>query len=80
MSTRKLFKENVYMKTTKAVITDIFSDEKGLILTLTGQFFSPREAVKAVIPALPVNLPLSTYTKKTAKFFTAVSKKKVNCR
>ena len=31
MSTRKLFKENVYMKTAKAVITDIVSDEKGLI-------------------------------------------------
>lgn len=41
MSTRKLFKENVYTRTTKAVITDMISDDNGLILTFDQTVFFP---------------------------------------
>ena len=41
MDTRRLFKEDVYLKTAKAVITDIQREEENLVLILDQTIFFP---------------------------------------
>ena len=41
MKTRRLFKEDVYQKNARAVITDLIPSEKGLIAVLNQTIFFP---------------------------------------